>query len=223
MRLYQLTGLERDKLNDEYHELLKKIDYYRAVLASEAMVKDIIREELAEIQKSHKSERKTQIIAAESEMQMEDLIANENVIITISQDDYIKRMPLDTFREQRRGGQGITGMQLKREDDVIKGLYVASTHDYLLIFTNLGRCYWLKVWQIPETGRKSKGKALINLLEDLRPEEKIATIMRVANFEGEAAILMATKKAVVKKTFWKSSATRAARESGPWASMREMK
>src|SRR5262249_9968667 len=155
---------------------------YRAVLASEAMVKDIIREELAEIQKSHKSERKTQIIAAESEVNMEDLIANENVIITISQDDYIKRMPLDTFREQRRGGQGITGMQLKREEDVIKGLYVASTHDYLLIFTNLGRCYWLKVWQIPETGRKSKGKPLINLLEDLRPEEKIATIMRVSSF-----------------------------------------
>ena len=95
---------------------------------------------------------------------MEDLIANEKVIITISQDDYIKRMPLDTFREQRRGGQGIAGMQLKKEDDTIKGLYVASAHDYLLIFTNLGRCYWLKVWQIPETGRKSKGKPLINLL-----------------------------------------------------------
>ena len=158
-----------------------------------------MREELAEIQKSHKSERKTQIIAAESEMQMEDLIANENVIITLSQDDYIKRMPLNTFREQRRGGQGITGLQLKKEEDVIKGLYVASTHDYLLIFTNLGRCYWLKVWQIPETGRKSKGKPLINLLEDLRPEEKIATIMRVASFKEEAAILMATKKAVVKK------------------------
>lgn len=215
LRLYQLTGLERDKLNEEYHELLKKIDFYRAVLASEAMVKDIIREELEEIQKNHKSERKTQIIAAESEVQMEDLIANENVIITISQDDYIKRMPLDTFREQRRGGQGITGMQLKREDDVIKGLYVASTHDYLLIFTNLGRCYWLKVWQIPETGRKSKGKALINLLEDLRPEEKIATIMRISSFEGEGAILMATKKAVVKKTLLDEFSN--PRRKGIWA------
>lgn len=215
LRLYQLTGLERDKLNDEYQELLKKIDYYRAVLASEAMVKDIIRDELAEIQKSHKSERKTQIIAAESEVVMEDLIANENVIITISQDDYIKRMPLDTFREQRRGGQGITGMQLKREDDVIKGLYVASTHDYLLIFTNLGRCYWLKVWQIPETGRKSKGKALINLLEDLRENEKIATIMRVSSFEGEGSILMATKKAVVKKTLLEEFSN--PRRKGIWA------
>ena len=146
---------------------------------------------------------------------MEDLIPNEHVIITISQDDYIKRMPLDTFREQRRGGQGITGMQLKRDDDVIKGLYVASTHDYLLIFTNLGRCYWLKVWQIPETGRKSKGKALINLLEDLRPEEKIATIMRVSSFEGEAAILMATKKAVVKKTLLEEFSN--PRRKGIWA------
>lgn len=200
LRLYQLTGLERDKLNDEYQELLTKIDYFRAVLASESMVRGIIKDELAEIQKNHKSERKTRIVAAESEVQMEDLIANEQIIITISQDDYIKRMPVDTFREQRRGGQGVTGMQLKKEEDVIKGLYVASTHDYLLIFTNLGRCYWLKVWQIPETGRKSKGKPLINLLEDLRPDEKIATFLRVPSFEGEGCILMATKKGVVKKT-----------------------
>src|SRR5262249_40284803 len=153
LRLYQLTGLEHDKINNEYQELLKKIEYYRAVLASEAMVRDIIREELNDIQKMHKSPRRTQIIAMESEVNMEDLIANEPAIITISQDDYIKRMPVDTFREQRRGGQGVAGIHLKREEDVIKGLYVASTHDYLLIFTNLGRCYWLKVWQIPETGR----------------------------------------------------------------------
>lgn len=200
LRLYQLTGLEHDKLSEEYAELLKKIDYLRAILASEAMVRGIIKDELAEIQKSHKSERKTQIIAAETEVQMEDLIANEQVIITISEDDYIKRMPLSTFREQRRGGQGIVGMQLKKEEDAVKGFYVASMHDYLLIFTNLGRCYWLKVWQIPETGRKSKGKALINLLEDIKPEEKIATILRVSSFEEDACILMATKLAVVKKT-----------------------
>ena len=200
LRLYQLTGLERDKINDEYQELLKKIEYYRAVLASEAMVKDIIREELQDILKHHKSERKTQIIPAEHEVNMEDLIANEPVIITISEDDYIKRMPVDTFREQRRGGQGVAGMQLKREEDAIKGIYVASTHDYLLIFTNLGRCYWLKVWQVPEIGRKSKGKPLINLLEDIRPDEKIATVLRVSSFEENACIFMATRKAVVKKT-----------------------
>lgn len=200
LKLYQLTGLEQDKISSEYQELLKKIEYYRAVLANESMVRDIIRDELQDIQRFHKSERKTQIIAAESEVNMEDLIANESVIITISQDDYIKRMPIDTFREQRRGGQGVTGVQQKREDDVIKGLYVASTHDYLLIFTNLGRCYWLKVWQLPEVGRKAKGKPLINLLEDLRPEEKIATILRVSSFEEEACILMATKHAIVKKS-----------------------
>jgi DNA gyrase subunit A len=188
LRLYQLTGLEKDKIDEEYRELLKKIEYFRAVLASEAMVRDIIKEELLDIQKHHKSERKTRIIAAESEVSMEDLIANEPAIITISQDDYIKRMPVSTFREQRRGGQGVSGLQLKREDDMPKGLYVASTHDYLLIFTNL------------ETGRKSKGKPLINLLEDLRPEEKIATIQRVSSFSEEACILMATRKAVVKKT-----------------------
>lgn len=200
LRLYQLTGLEHDKINNEYQEVLKKIDHLRSILASEALVREIIKQELTDIQRHHKSERKTQIIAAEGDMNMEDLIANDSVIITISEDDYIKRMPLDTFREQRRGGQGITGMQLKREDDAIKGLYVASMHDHLLIFTNLGRCYWLKVWQIPETGRKSKGKPLINLLEDLRPEEKIATVLRVSSFEEDTCILMATRKAVVKKT-----------------------
>lgn len=215
LRLYQLTGLEHEKLNDEYRELLKKIDYFRAVLANESMVRGIIKDELTDIQKTHKSERKTRIVAAETEVQMEDLIANEPVIITISQDDYIKRMPVNTFREQRRGGQGITGMQLKKEEDVIKGLYVASTHDYLLIFTNLGRCYWLKVWQIPETGRKSKGKPLINLLEDLRPTEKIATILRVSTFDEVASILMATKQAVVKKTLLQEFSN--PRRKGIWA------
>lgn len=200
LRLYQLTGLEHDKINAEYQELLKKIEHLRAVLASEAMVRDIIREELSEIQKHHKSERRTQIMAAEGDMNMEDLIANEPVVITISEDDYIKRMPVDTFREQKRGGQGVAGIQLKREDDAIKGLYVASMHDYLLIFTNLGRCYWLKVWQIPESSRKSKGKPLINLLEDIRPDERIATILRVSSFEDAACILLATRNAVVKKS-----------------------
>lgn len=200
LRLYQLTGLEHDKINAEYLELLEKIKYFKAVLESESMVRDIIKNELSDIQRHHKSERKTQIMAAEGEMNMEDLIANEPAIITISEDDYIKRMPVDTFREQRRGGQGVSGMQLKREDDAIKGFYVATTHDHLLIFTNLGRCYWLKVWQIPETGRKSKGKPLVNLLEDIRPNEKIATILRVSSFDEEACILMATKRGVVKKS-----------------------
>nr|WP_166154994.1 DNA topoisomerase (ATP-hydrolyzing) subunit A [Neochlamydia sp. AcF84]NGY94648.1 DNA gyrase subunit A [Neochlamydia sp. AcF84] len=200
LRLYQLTALEHDKINEEYQSLLEKINYFKAVLASELMVRQIIKDELNEIQEKHKSPRKTQIIAAESEMNMEDLIANEPVIITISEDDYIKRMPMDTFREQRRGGQGVAGMQMKREDDTIKGLYVATMHDYLLIFTNLGRCYWIKVWQIPESSRKSKGKPLVNLLEDIQPNEKIATIMRVSSFDEQAYILMATRQGVVKKS-----------------------
>lgn len=200
LRLYQLTGLEHDKLNAEYQELLQKIAYYQAVLASESMVRDIIREELGDILKSNKSERKTQIVAAENEVSMEDLIANESVVITISNDDYIKRMPLSTFREQRRGGQGVSGMQFKKEDDTIKNLYIASTHDYLLLFTNYGRCYWLKVWQIPESGRKTKGKPLINLMEDLKPDERVAALLKISSFEDDGHILMATKKGVVKKT-----------------------
>lgn len=200
LRLYQLTGLEHDKINAEYQDLLQKIAYYKAVLASEEMVRDIIREELGEILKSNKSERRTQIIAAENEVSMEDLIANEPVVITISNDDYIKRMPLNTFREQRRGGQGISGMQFKKEDDAIKNLYIASTHDYLLLFTNYGRCYWLKVWQIPESGRKTKGKPLINLMEDLKPDERVAALLKISSFTEEGHILMATKKGVVKKT-----------------------
>lgn len=200
LRLYQLTGLEHDKINEEYQELLKKIDYYRAVLASEEMVKDIIRSELAEIAKNHKSERRTQIIAAEGEMNMEDLIADEQVILVISEDDYIKRMPVNTFREQRRGGVGVAGTQLKREEDAIKGLYVASTHDYLLIFTNTGRVYWLKVWQIPEYSRTAKGKPLVNLLEDIRPDEKIATVLQVRSLTEEGYILFATRQGTVKKS-----------------------
>ncbi len=200
LRLYQLTGLERDKIQSEYEELLKKIEYYRAVLANEYMVRNIIKEELKEIQTSHKSERRTQILPAEDEMDMEDLIANEPMIITISDDDYIKRMPMSTFREQRRGGMGVSGLQLRKEEDIPKALYVADTHDYILLFTNLGRCYWLKVWQIPESGRKSKGKPLINLLEDLRENEKIATVVKTRTFEGESCVLMVTRKGTIKKT-----------------------
>ena len=202
LRLYQLTGLEHEKIEKEYQDLCEKIDYLRAVLANESMVKDIIREELSEIKaKQARSERLTKIEMAHDEMHMEDLIANEATVITISQDDYIKRMPTDTFKEQRRGGQGIAGMQMKREEDVVKQLYVATTHNTLMVFTNSGRCYWLKVWQIPETGRRSKGKPLINLLEDFRPDEKIAAVLRIESFKKENTyILFCTKKGTVKKT-----------------------
>lgn len=200
LRLYQLTGLEQEKINAEYQELLKKIDYFRAVLASEQMVRTIIAEELQAILKTDKTERKTQIVQAEGEFNIEDLIADEQVIITISEDDYVKRMPLALFREQKRGGAGVAGFDMKRESDVLKGVYVASTHDHLLIFTNLGRCYWLKVWQLPEGERRSKGRPLINLLEDIQDGERIATIVRTKDFEPERFIFMATKKGIVKKT-----------------------
>lgn len=200
LRLYQLTGLEYEKIEEEHRELLEKIARLKAILASEELVKQIIRDELEELRKVLKSERKTKIVAAEGEFQMEDLIADEPVAITISSDDYVKRMPIDTFRQQRRGGAGVSGMEMKKEDDVLKQVYVASTHDHLLIFTSLGRCYWTKVWQIPETGRRTKGKPLVQLLEDLRPEEKVAAILSVKNFEEEACILLATLKGVVKKT-----------------------
>ncbi len=201
MRLYQLTGLEREKIENEYNELLAKIAHFRAVLASESLVRGIIKDELGDLKKHHSSDRKTKIIAAEGEFNIEDLIPDLPVLITISEDDYIKRMPVDTFREQKRGGQGVIGLETKKETDVLKDIYVCSTHDFLLIFTTLGRCYWLKAWEIPEAGRRSKGKALVNLLEDIRPEEKIATVLRVKNFEDTASyILLATRLGVVKKT-----------------------
>lgn len=200
LRLYQLTGLEHGKINAEYNELLEKIAYYRSVLASEQLVKEIISEELLQIKKANPSPRRTQIVQAEGEFNMEDLIADEQVIITISEDDYVKRMPIDTFREQKRGGQGVAGFDIKRETDALKAIYVASTHDHLLIYTNHGRCYWLKVWQLPEGERRSKGKALINFLEDLQEDERIATILRTKDFDEERFILMATKNGIVKKT-----------------------
>jgi DNA gyrase subunit A len=200
LRLYQLTGLEQDKINAEYQELLQKIEYYRSVLASESMVRSIISEELQAIQKTHKTTRRSQIVPLEEEFNVEDLIADEQVIITISQDDYVKRMPLSLFREQKRGGIGVTGFDIKRETDALKGIYVASTHEYLLIFTNMGRCYWLKVWQLPEGERRSKGKALVNLLEDIQEGERIATILHTKTFEEDRYIFMATRNGTVKKT-----------------------
>lgn len=199
LRLYQITSLERGKVEEEYQELQKKIAHYKAILASEQMVKDIIKDELQIISQKHKSERKTKIIAAESELQMEDLIRDEQVIVTISADDYIKRMPITAFREQKRGGQGVISMEMKKED-AVKTAYSCSTHDQLLVFTNFGRCYWLKTWQIPEGSRRSKGKPFVNLLDDIQDQEKIAAVVKLKNFEDPGCILLTTLKGVVKKT-----------------------
>ena len=200
LRLYQLTGLERQKIENEHKDLLEKIAYLKSVLASEELVRGIITEELAAVREKHTSPRRTEVIAAESELQVEDLIADEPVLLTISQDDYIKRMPIDTFREQRRGGQGVIGMEMKKEDDVVKEFYVASTHDTLMFFTTFGRCYWLKVWQIPEIGRRAKGKPIINLLENLQEGERLAAVLHTKTFDESASVLLATKKGVIKKT-----------------------
>ena len=205
LRLYQLTGLEREKIEKEYSVIQEKIAHYRAILSSEELVRDIIKEELKEIRKQDKTKRRTQIVPDKAELQIEDLIADETVIITISDDDYIKRMPLTTFREQRRGGQGVIGFDARKEHEALKELYVASTHDTLISFTNFGRCHWIKVWQIPESGRRAKGKPLVNLLEGLQVDERIATVLRVRSFDDpEASILIATKKGVVKKTLIES-------------------
>lgn len=200
LRLYQITGLEREKIENEYHELLSKIQHYRAILASEKLVRDIIKEELQEFHKGERGDRQTKIIAAETELQMEDLIPDEPCLIAISSDDYIKRMPVDAFREQRRGGQGVIGMDMKKETDALKDLYVASTHDNLLVFTSFGRCYWLKVWQITEGGRRSKGRPVVQFLEGIHKDESIAAILRIKSFEEKGYILLCTKNGVVKKT-----------------------
>jgi DNA gyrase subunit A len=201
LRLYQLTGLEKEKVENEYNDLLNKIAHFKAILASEQMVKDIISTELDDLKKIHKTPRLTQIQQAEGEFNIEDLIADEQVVITISNDDYIKRMPIDSFREQKRGGHGVIGLDMKKESDSLKELYVASTHDYLLIFTTLGRCYWLKAWQIPEAGRRSKGRPIINLLEDLKKDERLSAVVRVKDFDdANKFILLTTLKGVVKKT-----------------------
>jgi DNA gyrase subunit A len=200
LRLYQLTGLEREKIENEYKDLIQKIEHLRAILADEKLVRGIIKDELADIERNHKGIRATKIVAAEGELQMEDLIPNETVVITISSDDYIKRMPIDTFREQKRGGSGVIGADLKKETDAVKDVYIVDTHDTLLVFTNLGRCYWLKVWQVPEGNRRSKGKPLINLLEGLTKDERIAAILNIKSFEDPGAVIFATKQGTIKKT-----------------------
>lgn len=200
LRLYQITGLERDKVTQEHQELMLKIADLKAILTSEERIKAIISQELDDIRQTHREGRRSEIVDGEINVETEDLIANDKVIITLSQDDYLKRMPLDTFREQKRGGVGVSGMNMRKEDDALKHLYVANMHDYLMLFTNYGRVYWLKVWQIPDTGRKSKGKPLVQFLEDIQEGEKVATVLKVSSYDDPGAILLCSKKGVIKKT-----------------------
>ncbi|MET0517075.1 MAG: DNA gyrase subunit A [Nitrospiraceae bacterium] len=198
MRLQRLTQLERNKLIEEYREVLKQIEYLKSVLASEALVRTIIKDELLQIRTAFIDERRTQIVKEEAELTVEDLIADEEVVVTISHTGYIKRNPVTLYRAQRRGGKGKIAMGVK-EEDFVETLFTASTHDYLLFFTDAGKVFWLKVHEIPEAGRAAKGKALVNLLA-LSPDEKVTASLPVKEFRDDRYIVMATKQGVIKKT-----------------------
>jgi DNA gyrase subunit A len=198
MRLQRLTGLEREKIHSEYQELLKNISQYKAILASPAMVLQIIKDEMKQIRESFGDERRTEILHEAGQIDVEDLIAEEDMVVTISHEGYIKRNPISLYRAQRRGGKGLTGARPK-EEDFVEMLFVASSHDYLLFFTNKGRVYWKKVHEVPEAGRMSRGKAIVNLLE-LQKGERVATTLNVRTFDADKFVVMATKQGLVKKT-----------------------
>jgi DNA gyrase subunit A len=198
MRLQRLTALEREKLDQEYNDLLKRIAWLRKILASEAEILRIIKEELLELKKKYDDERRTEIIEEPGEISIEDLIAEEDMVVTITTGGYIKKLPVRTYRAQRRGGKGIIGMETKKED-VISDIFIASTHDYILFFSNRGKAYWLKVYEIPTAGRYSKGKAIVNLLK-VDEGERITATIPVKEFDEERFLFMATKKGIVKKT-----------------------
>lgn len=198
MRLQRLTGLEREKINSEYQDLIKSIARFKTILESPAMVLQIIKEEMQEIKERFGDERRTEILAEAGDIDVEDLIAEEDMVVTISHDGYIKRNPISLYRAQRRGGKGLTGVKPK-EEDFVELLFVASSHDYFLFFTNKGRVHWKKVHEIPEAGRMSRGKAIVNLLE-LQRGEQVATTLAVRDFNEGQYVVMATKKGLVKKT-----------------------
>ncbi|MGI6072895.1 MAG: DNA gyrase subunit A [Lachnospiraceae bacterium] len=198
MRLRALTGLERKKLEDEQAELLAKIAYYKGILSDEKALLGVIREEISETKKKFGDSRRTKIGIDDGELEDEDLIPDENEVITLTRLGYIKRMSIDTFRAQNRGGRGIKGIQTL-SDDVTEQMIITNTHNSLLFFTNTGRVFRMKVYQIPEASRTARGTAIINLLQ-LQPGETVATAMAIETFEGAKNLVMATKKGMIKKT-----------------------
>ena len=196
--LARLTGLERRRIDEEYTELLINIQEFRSILANEALVRNIIRDELLELKDKYGDERRTEIVEDVKELSIEDLIAEQDMVVTISHTGYIKRIPLSTYRKQRRGGVGIRGMDTK-EEDFVEHIFVASTHNYILFFTDKGRCYWLKVFEIPEGGRVTRGKAIGTLLQ-VDPGETIAAFVPVREFDDEHYVFMVTRRGIVKKT-----------------------
>ena len=198
MRLKTLSGLQREKIEEEYNELMKLIEHLRAILASDRLVYDIIKEELLEIKDKYGDERKTKIVAAEGEFDVEDLIKEEQCVVALTHFGYIKRMPIDTYKSQKRGGKGITGIAT-REEDFVKQIFTASTHDTILFFSNKGKVYRLRGYEIPEAGRTAKGTAIVNLLM-LDGGEKISAVIPIANFADGKYLLMATRNGIIKKT-----------------------
>ncbi len=198
MRLRALTGLEREKLENEYAELQKKIEYYKAILADRKLLLGVIKEEICVIRDKFGDDRRTSIGFDEFDISMEDLIPVENTVIAMSHLGYVKRMTIDNFKNQHRGGKGIKGMQTI-EDDYIENLFMATTHHYLMFFTNMGRVYRMKAYEIPEASRTSRGTAIVNLLQ-LLPEEKISAVISLKEYEDDKYLFMATKDGTVKKT-----------------------
>ena len=210
MRLKTLSGLQREKIEEEYKQLMELIEHLRAILNSEKLVFDIIKEELTEIKEKFGDERKTKIVAAEGEIDLEDLIKEEQCVVALTHFGYIKRMPIDTYRSQKRGGKGITGIAT-REEDFVKQIFTASTHDTILFFTNKGKLYKLRGYEVPEAGRTAKGTAIVNLLS-LDPGEKVSAVIPIQNFAEGKYLLMATKNGLIKKTALKEYDT--ARKTG---------
>jgi DNA gyrase subunit A len=198
MRLQRLTGLERKKIEDEYKDILKLIERLKAILESEKKRRTIIKEELLALKEKYGDARRTEIIYDYKEFSLEDVIAEEDVVVTISHGGFIKRFPVSGYRKQGRGGKGVTGAGTK-EEDFIEHMFVASTHHYIMFFTNKGKCYWLKVHEIPEGGRASRGRSIVNLLEKEK-EEEITAFVTVKEFSDDKYIVMATRKGTIKKT-----------------------
>ncbi len=198
MRLKTLSGLQREKIDEEYNELLKLVEHLKAILNSEHLVFEVIKEELIKVKEKFGDERKTKIKPAEGEIEVEDLIKEEQTVIALTHFGYIKRMPIDTYRSQKRGGRGITGIAT-REGDFVKQIFTSSTHDIILFFTNKGKVYKLKGYEIPEAGRTAKGTAIVNLLS-LAAGEKISAVIPIQNFAEGKYLLMGTKNGLIKKT-----------------------
>ncbi len=198
LRLQRLTGLERDKIVQEYKEIVETIKRLKELLGSEKLIFKIISDELKEIKEKYGDARRTEIVAAQKELSVEDLIQEEEMAVTVSHKGYIKRNPISLYRAQRRGGRGKTGMTT-REEDFVEKLFVASTHSYVLVFSTKGKVYWLKVHEIPQAGRATKGKAIVNLLS-FATDETIAAILPVMEFKEGQYVVMCSRKGTIKKT-----------------------